>query len=270
MRFITALLLFVSMISNVAGGEKIRVVSLSPALSELIYHLGAGDSLVGRSSACDYPAEVKKLPSMGNFAIPSMEKIVGARPDLLVTNTFQENTAKRMLEQCGIKVLLLPLDSIADYQQTVTQLSEALNIPEAGRRESDRVREILEFYRKQPKRENPLKVLFLVWDNPMMTVGSGSFIHEMIELAGGKNITASEKRDFFQANNEWLIRENPDVIFFPGSMGSPRQFLPPPGWSEINAVKNGKIYTDLNEDLFFRMGPRFDQGLKSLFDTLKK
>ena len=127
-----------------------QVVSLSPALTELICLLGAEEALVARSSACNYPENVKKLPVAGDFAIPSVEKILQLNADLVVTNALVDGVGYPQLAEFQIPVLHLPLNSIADYCNAVKVLGQKLNREEAAEKEIQRVNDKLTFYQKTP------------------------------------------------------------------------------------------------------------------------
>ena len=100
------------------------VVSLSPALTELICHLGQGDRLIARSTACDWPESVKSLPTAGDFAEPELERILAMKPALVVSNEFVNPKDADALRQAGIKVELHPCDGFNDYREWVARMGE--------------------------------------------------------------------------------------------------------------------------------------------------
>ena len=109
------------------AGDEIKIVSLSPNLTELIFHLGKGDCIVGRSSACDYPEEVKKIPVAGKFGAPSMEVVARLRPDYVVSSGIKDEGVRKNIEGLGIKVLLLPNETIDEYYLAVSELGKILD-----------------------------------------------------------------------------------------------------------------------------------------------
>ena len=115
------------------------VVSLSPALTELVCHLGRGDRLVARSTACDWPESVKSLPTAGDFAEPELERILAMKPALVVSNEFVNPKDADALRQAGIEVELRPCDGFADYRAWVARMGELLDCPEAARAELERI-----------------------------------------------------------------------------------------------------------------------------------
>ena len=121
------LLLFLCFLSWATfAGEK-RVVSLSPALTELVCHLKMAKCLVGRSVSCDRPSQVKQLPAVGDFARPDLEKLAKLKPDLVLADTFQDAAIKRSMEALGMEVAVLPLNRMADYRRAVKILGEKLS-----------------------------------------------------------------------------------------------------------------------------------------------
>ncbi len=245
--------------------DRIRVVSLSPNLTEMIFYLGKGDCLVGRSSACDYPAEAKKLPVAGKFGVPSMEFIAGLKPDYIVSSGIRDDGIRKNIEELGIKFLLLPNETIDDYYMAVSELGRILNCNEQADKEIQRVKKIFDMEKKItgtiPSEKRP-RVYLEVWDNPLMTVGGRSFVHDLIAMSGGVNVAGKENIGYLKCSREWVILSKPDVIIAP-AMGkfAGGEIKKRVGWSEIPAVKNDRIYTSMDESLIYRLGPRMTESL---------
>lgn len=260
-------LLFIAALAFTAAGEKIKVVSLSPAMTEIVCQLGGGELLVGRSSACDYPEAVKRLPVMGNFANPSLERIAAAAPTLLVTDVFQDVGVRKSIEKLGIEVVESPLQSLADYRAAVKLLGARIGRAAEAEQELARLDRTLEALktRREARADRPKPaILFMIWHDPVMTPGRKSFITELIELAGGASIGAAENRDYFRCSPEWIVRSQPQIIIYPGNMGDDGTFAPPPSWRNLPAVKNGKVFRPANPDIYLRLGPRVTAALTEL------
>jgi iron complex transport system substrate-binding protein len=250
-----------------AAGEKIKIVSLSPAMTEIICQLGGGELLVGRSSACDYPENVKQLPIMGNFANPALERIAAAAPTLLVTDVFQDVGVRKSIENLGIEVVESPLQSLADYRTAVKLLGGKIGRTAEAEQELARLDRTLESLktRREARADRPKPaILFIIWHDPVMTPGRKSFITELIELAGGASLGATENRDYFRCSPEWIVRSQPQIIIYPGNMGDAGAFTPPSSWRNLPAVKNGKIFRPANPDIYLRLGPRVTAALTEL------
>jgi iron complex transport system substrate-binding protein len=266
--FCSALLCFAE-----TEGKDVRVVSLSPNMTETIFALGMEKCLVGRSNACDYPEAAKKIPVAGRFGIPDIERVIALKPDYIVSSSFQDKAMVDRLKQFGIKVVFLPGDSFDDYFRNLKVLGDILNCPKKAEKLSRSYKAELEKFKREtektPEKERP-KVLFVIWDLPLMTIGKKSFITDMIELAGGKSITASYSKAYFNCSLEWVLTHPPDLLVLckiPERRAE--ELLERPGWEKLEAVKNKRFYS-VDTDLVCRMGPRSLDGVRVLQKIFKK
>jgi iron complex transport system substrate-binding protein len=252
-----------------AEGE-IRVVSLSPCLTETIFKLGGGDRLVGRTSACDYPRKVSEIECVGGFGKPSLEKLLSLKPTVVVASALADPAVRTTIERVGVKFVMLSTKSIDDYYATVKTLGDILGRPEAAAKEIERVRKGLAKYAAANRKAiekgwNPPRVYLEIWDKPFMTVGRRSFINDLITYAGGRNIAADRDEDYFNCSQEWIIRANPEVVICPAmKTGRIADVLGRRGWGGTAAVGNKRVYVDLNDDLIYRLGPRILEGVALL------
>ncbi len=248
------------------AGDEIKIVSLSPNLTELIFHLGKGDCIVGRSSACDYPEEVKKIPVAGKFGAPSMEVVARLRPDYVVSSGIKDEGVRKNIEGLGIKVLLLPNETIDEYYLAVSELGKILDCQNEAEKEILRVRNIIAEEKKLtegvPVGKRP-RVYLEVWDNPLMTVGKKSFVNDLISISGGVNVAGQEEIGYLKCSREWIILSKPEVIVAP-AMGkfAGAEIKKRQGWGETPAVKNDRIYVGMDESVIYRLGPRMTEALK--------
>lgn len=252
----------------VCAEENPRVVSLSPSLTEIVFQLGKGACLVGRSAVCNYPEEASKIPVAGNLGSPYMEKLAVLKPSILIISSFQDPSVRKTLENMGVKVVVLPMDSIDCYFSGVKELGKILHCEAAAEKEIERVKKGLESFKENIKSTVPEKrpVVYLeVWNRPLMTVGKKSFINDFINYAGGKNVAGNEAKDYFTCSEEWVIISNPDIIISP-AMGKEqmKDILNRSGWSGITAIKNKRVYLALNQDLIYRLSPRILDGIEVL------
>ena len=242
----------------------IRIVSLSPAITEMICHLGGEKNLAGRSSACDYPEGVKKLPVAGDFAKPYMEKIFLLRPHYLLTNDLINPVAAKRFESVGIKCVMKQITSVEDYFFWVNYIGKILKKENAASLEIRRVKKMLAELKKNNPPERK-KILWVIWDSPVMVAGKNSLPHYVIKCAGGENAAGKITADYFRASAEYLVETNPDHIVFLGlSARKQRELGKKYPWNSMKAWKEGKIITHLPEELLFRPGPRLFNGI-SLF-----
>lgn len=255
-----------------ADGSK-RVISLSPCLTELIFHLGKGTCLVGRTSACDYPPEAKKVEVVGGFGKPSIEKLVSLKPDVVVASALADLALMTSVKSFGIEFHLLPTNSIKDYYRSVETLGRILGCSRKAAAEIVSVRKGLrEFAELNSKSGFKRPSVYLeIWDRPYMTVGKKSFINDLIEYAGGRNIASSLDNAYFNCSVEWIIKSDPDVIICPAmKTGREADVEMRKGWRGISAVKHHRVYLDLNDDLIYRLGPRILRGVELLRSLILK
>ena len=274
---LVVILICLSMVAQAASDRQPRVVSLSPSITEIIFLLGKGDCLVGRSSYCDYPAEAKKLPVVGNFGVPFLEHLASVKPDYVITTKLKDKASKQAMESLGTKVILLDDNCFDDYIKCVKMLGDILNCPMSANAEAWRFSKALENFKSMadrvPAASRP-KVYIEVWHRPLLTCGGKTFINDMIEYAGGINIGRNEKAEYFPCSIEWIMQQNPDIIICP-AMGSGKsgEVAKREGWQQISAVKSNHIYTGIEQDKLYRLGPRTIDGIailrKYIFDDVK-
>ena len=265
------LLLFLCLflLPRLTGEEKRnKVVSLSPALTEIIFALGAGERLAGRSSACNYPSGVKKLPVMGDFGNPDRERILKSGATLVLTNDLINPTLVKRFKSMGITLRILPLAGENDYFQLLSFLGrlfrkekEAASLAASFRKDLA----LMEKLRKNAAFTPRKKALFIVWDRPLLAAGGRSLPDRILALAGLKNIASRVKSEYFKASMEWITKEDPDYILFPGLPRERIRLLKnAPYWKNLRAVKKGRLITAQDEDLLFRIGPRWGKGIVEL------
>lgn len=267
--FLLSGLLSLVLIYSARGAEKnLRVVSLSPSLTEAIFKLGKGNLLVGRSLVCDYPKAAKKLPVAGNFNRPNVERLAIMCPDYVVCTGFQDASMISKLKALGMKVLVLHDKSIDSYFKCVEQLGKVLKCPQKATVEIKRLKAGLAKYKKEadaiPVKKRQ-KVFFMLWDSPIMSIGKQSFLTDYINYAGGRSITADIKHDYFSSSLEYVLVKKPDVMICPSMhVDKTKEFKLRTGWKELPAVKNGRVYGGLNPDLMFRLSPRMLESIQVL------
>ncbi len=230
------------------------IVSLSPALTELAFFLGGGDRMVGRSSACDAPSQALSLPVMGDFALPSLEKILAVRPRAVVSNDLVNPAVAKALEAQGIAVELFPCRNVEEYLAMVERMGELLSCPREAQKERQRILDFLEEMKRNPPK--PHRTMALIWEHPPMVAGEGTFCFELLRLAGS-TMDFQGRQGYFTPGAEWLLSCPLDClwVFHPEALESPGGLL--------EALK-GKMRLFPQEDLLFRPGPRWTEGVRLL------
>lgn len=246
----------------------VRIVSLSPALTETVVQLGGRDSLVGRSTACNYPESILSLPCAGDFGIPNLERLLTLRPTHFIGNDLMDEKVKKILEKSGITIEIHQCRNIADYRDWVLRLGKILNRENAAKKEIKRMDEVMEKLRENTCSIPPDKrkrAVWVVWESPLMLAGKGSLPDFILRSAGAVNAAGEVSPEYFYASFEWLLQENPQVLVWPELDAERKKRLAKdPLWSELDVVRNGRIIDDISPDLLLRPGPRLFEGMKEL------
>jgi ABC-type Fe3+-hydroxamate transport system substrate-binding protein len=238
-----------------------RIVSLNPAVTELLFAIGAGNAVVGRTAWCDYPPEAQAVPSLGDGINPNLEAIVARKPDLVLLYTSGQNAdAVRRLGQLGIPALRFRTDSLSDVPR-VARLLGHLTDREAV---ADSVVRAFDTDLAAATSSSPAHrptVFLLVWDQPPMTVGRGSFLTELLERAGTENLFADVASSSAPVSIEAVAARNPDVILALGA--EPPAFLSRPEWQVVSAVRERRLVREEGSE-FSRPSPRAPQAIREL------
>ncbi len=241
-----------------------RIVSLSPATTELVFALGAGDHLVGRTRWCDYPAAVADVPDVGDGIPPSIEAVLARQPDLvLLYRSAQNLEAATRFRAAGIAVLTLRLDQLADVPRLARLLGPALGHPRTGDSLATALTAALAAARDTADHlpgPRP-RVLLLAWDQPPIAIGAGSFQSEILTLAGGRNLFADLAAPSAPVSIEAIAARNPDWILTSDSTAP--GYARRPEWKVIPAVAQ-RHFIQFDNPAFGRPSPRAPQLIADL------
>lgn len=246
-----------------------RVVSLVPAITELLFAMGAGDRLVGRTRFDEHPPEARLVPSVGDGLRPASELVVAREPDLVVLYAGAENRAALgELERAGLRVLAVRHDRLEDLERNLGRLGRATGCVSEARRLraeiGDGLRRVAAATDSLPRRS----VYYEVWGDPPITVGAGSFLDTLISVAGGRNVFGDLRSPSPQVSLEAIARRQPEVVLWSGpgvaSLPPPRER---PGWSAVEAVRTGSVRR-VDVELLHRLGPRVPDAAAALARTI--
>ncbi len=253
-----------------------RIVSLAPSNTEILFAVGAGGQVVGLTKYCNYPPEAAAGRTViGGFTADSIsvEKILALRPDLVVAAGSSQKPVIEALEQAQVTVLALDAQNLDGIYKNILLAGQATgHAAQAGalvdgmKRRVDAVSAKVKAIPAGAR----LKVFYEVWDEPLMTAGSPTFIHQVVELAGGSNIFADAAQDYPQVSPEAVIERDPDVILGPSSHGSAlvaSKIAARPGWQSVKAIRQGRIAI-VDGDTISRAGPRIVDALESVAKLL--
>jgi len=194
-----------------------RIVSLAPSLTETIYALGLEDRLVGDTDYCDYPPDAQKKTKVGGAINPSLEQIVALRPDLvLVTKSLNLIETVHALDNLGVSSYGTDPHTVQEIISSTQRLAEVLGVPEAGTTLGADLQRHLADLQQRLNGLPARRVLFIVWSDPLISVGKGTFIADALRLAGATSIVDSAQ-DWPHMSLEEVVRLQPDFLVFAAS-----------------------------------------------------
>jgi iron complex transport system substrate-binding protein len=241
------------------GAESgLRVVSLVPSVTEIVYAVGAAKSLVGNTNQCNFPEAAKSVYKVGDFMSPDLERIVALRPGLVFITLPVHRQLLDKLNEMKIPVYVSrPADIRAVFGEidTVAQLlgrkASGESLVVVMRRRLDSI----------PSFPDTPRVYAEISGTPLMTAGGGTFINELLVRAGGRNVFASSMQEYPVVDPEAVLTADPEVILLLHPDMSVSDVAARVGWGGIRAIRQGRVYGKLDEDLFFRPGPRIVDGV---------
>ncbi|MCC2642931.1 MAG: putative Vitamin import system, periplasmic binding protein BtuF [Nitrospira sp.] len=243
-----------------------RVVSLAPSITEMLFALGLDEQIVGVTEFCDFPSAAAGKPKIG-YANPNLESLVALRPELVVApREFHRANVLAKLDELKIPVFLLEATSLENIFSHIHQLGRIFDRSTTAHGMTQAMRtqmtEISRLVETMPRR----RVLYVINSQPLITVGPGSYIHQMIGLAGGINIAAAASAPYPRLTMETVLKEDPEILIFPrGSVETvPRREQQEwRRWTTLTAVQQNRL-REVSAYALNRPGPRVMEGLKEL------
>jgi len=241
-----------------------RIVSLAPANTEIAYAIGAGDKMVAGTSYDDYPAAAKSLPKIGDFSTPNVEKIASFQPDLVLAAGGIQDKLRSKLEKLGMKVYVVDPKSYDGVMTDITNLGQLTGSTAQAQQVADAMQKAKDDVQSKVAALSRPATFLEIYGKPLMTAGAGTFINDMIGIAGGDNIGATAGSGFPNFSTEVLFKDDPAVyIADSGSMSKPGDITKRAGFDVLTAVKEGHVYV-IDDNLIARPGPRLAAGLLEL------
>ena len=239
-----------------------RIVSLSPVTTEILFAIGAGERVVGRTHWDLYPDAARAVTDVGNGIQPSVESVMGVRPDLVVLYASPSNRgAAGQLHRLGVMTLTLRMDHLADFRRIVSMLARAVNDSAAGAILADSVEASLRAVHARPRPTVRPSVFWFIWESPLITIGAGSYLNELVETAGARNVFDDLLATSAQVTREEIVRRNPDFILT-GPENAAR-IRASHAWQAVPAVRAGHILV-VDTSLVGRPGPRLGEAARHL------
>ena len=250
-----------------------RVVSLSPALTEVLFAVGCGQALVMRDGWSNYPRAAMKVPAIKGLK-PSAEAVLAAHPDVVLSN-FPPETLRTALASAKVPIVAFNPSTFSEIASSFERIAAICGKPENGKElAGDFLGEVKAVAAQVAGRKRPRVFLELDAgaDGQPYTLGKGAFGHELLEAAGGINAFADGRSAWFQVSVEAVIAANPDVILLAdalstGNKRDPASVGKRPGWNAIAAVRSERVH-DVMADWVSRPGPRLVLGLRQVAAVL--
>lgn len=257
------------------AGRATRIISAGPNLTEILYALGLGPNIVGVTTDSDYPADAADKPKVGSFWQPSIEAIIAAQPDLVVTLGFeqQRNLANR-LRRMSYACLTLDIETIDGLFQSILTAGAVTDTDDRARDLVGALRARIAALQTRIGAGARPKVLWVVQREPLRVAGRDTFPNELIELAGGQNAIGPTVHKYPPIGAEQVIAAGIDVIIeptmVPGAEATQQEQALEywARWSNVPAVENGRIYI-VDGDLVSRLGPRLYEGIETVARCLR-
>ena len=233
-----------------------RVVSLHPAATEILLALGASDALVARMEGD--VAALAELPSVGEMLTPDLEVLASVQPDMVIAWVGSDLAAlARVVGRRGGRVEGIAVDRLADVTPAIARIGDWVGRPDEAAELSAAFASTLAEARAHRAQRERLRVLWIVWSEPIVAAGSGTFIHDVIEVAGGENAASSAGQGWPRLGPESLVALDPDVLVWPVGPGMfARHELPDrTGWRALRAVSAGRVLS-VDAERFHDTGPQ--------------
>jgi len=247
-----------------------RIISLAPSITEMLFALGLNAEIVGVTEFCDFPPEALNKPKVG-YAQPNLETIVALQPDLILApKSFLRADILGKLEQLKIPTFMLEPTAVEDILSHIQLLGRMVGKTPEANKETARIRKRIADLSSRLEGLSRPTILYVINSEPFITVGPGSYIHHLIELAGGTNAAENANSPYPRLSMEEVLKQDPEYILFPVGKfeGIPQAEQDKwKRWTMISAVKQGQLF-QIQADLLNRPGPRVIEGLEILVQVL--
>ena len=245
-----------------------RIVSLAPNLTETVFALGAQDRLVGVTDFCDFPPEAKQKTSVGGAVNPSLEQIVALKPDLVLAQAITMNRRETVdaLERLGIAVYSANSNSVEGILESTRHIAEVIGANEQAAALLKNLRARLDELKLRLEGRPLRRVLFVVWNDPLISIGRKTFIADALRLAGAESVVETDQ-DWPRLNLEEVVRLQPEFLVFASSHSETvrttvEELAERPGWRGLDAIRNRRIAAI--SDAINRPAPRLIEAIEDL------
>ncbi|MEI8032141.1 MAG: cobalamin-binding protein [Chlorobiaceae bacterium] len=251
---------------------KPAIVSLAPSLTEMMFAIGAGNQLVGRTDACDWPLAAKTVPVVGSFGRPSLEILASIHPDMVIDVDLADNESAKKISALGLRHETISCLVPDDIPRALRKLGRLTGHVSAADSLALSIEKGLDSYKKEAETNSRKRSVYLeIWDDPLWTGGKRSYTSALVAYAGGRNIGDAVDKDYFETSSEWVIRQNPDVIacmYMSKTASATAGLRGRSGWERLDAVKHARVYERFDNNIFLRPGPRVLEAVRQLHETI--
>ncbi len=273
-KIICFVVVFLWLTSRAFSDEPVgRYISLAPSTTEILFALGLDEEIVGVSTYCTYPPQALQKAKMGEFSHPNIEKIVSLKPDYVFCTGLEQAQTIAELRRLGLPVFVEDPSTVEELVTSIIAIGTITHRDYRAQMLVKQIQDEIDAVQKQVLRIPPdkrQKVFIEIWNDPLTTAGKGSYIDELITLAGGDNIAYDTRRPYSVFSPEEVMSRDPDCIImtymdksFPANTIGSRF-----AWDTLKAVKNNRIYNDINPDILLRPGPRVGEAIEELYKRL--
>jgi iron complex transport system substrate-binding protein len=273
------IVLLMTVVSLVAEQPR-RIVSTSPSITETLFALGLGSRVVGVSTYCHFPAEVNRLPKVGTYLKPNVEVIARLKPDLVILQRLP-NSAREQLRALSIPVAEIDSGDLRQNLDSILAIGKAAGAEPPARALIERINQQLAELRRSKSNQALRSVAFIVGRTPgslegLVVVGGGSYLSELMTVAGGRNVFADASQAYVKTSLESLVRRNPEVLIDMGEMAetvgvtenSKRAVVRLWGTQpSLKAVRERRVYA-VASDIFVVPGPRMVDAAQAFAEML--
>ncbi len=243
-----------------------RIVSLAPNLTEIVFALGEGDHLAGDTDFCDYPTEATRKPRVGGPVNPNLEQIVALMPDLVLATAINRRETVDALARIGVPVYATDPHSVDDMIASIEHIGKVLHAEKTAMPLVEGLRERLSNLDRRIAGTVPRRVLFVVWTDPLITIGRGTFIADALRRAGARSVVDAAA-EWPRISFEEIVRLQPEFLVFASAHAADRQhdidsLGTRPGWRDLDALRRGNIV--VISDAINRPAPRMVDAVEQL------
>ncbi|MDH5392271.1 MAG: cobalamin-binding protein [Gammaproteobacteria bacterium] len=248
----------------------VRIISLSPHATELLFSAGATDQIVATVSYSDYPPQAKQIPRIGSYKKIDLESVVKIDPDLIVAwNSGGAEQQIQDLKKLGYKIYFSEPRTFEDVANNISNMGKILGTESVARQSAGMYLDELARLKLQYNNLETVRVFYQVWNKPLRTINNGHLISSVIAFCGGHNVFGNLSIRAPKVGIESVIEKNPEAIII-GMTENRKEWVEPWfQWPSIDAVRNKHVY-NVNADLIVRQGPRILQGAKRVCEVLEK